>query len=392
MVSGTERTMKSVEPNVSLDHRTRSLEDVRSITLEKFVEEIGPVLLHENGDLCASAQSCLNLRPLVLKVGCESCTIDQGSVRNGDDPSGAVLEAETGALSDLFNGVQSTYGLVFGGGGRVTQGRLQEVLAWDHVLQAMLEGRPLYEPGTLRFCSRDGSPLDLHRTFSPDDDDRDIATFIEQTGFCHLRGWVDPGILDLVANEVLEAGRLSNPGDPNRWWATLEDGTERCVRVMYLLDSSPHMAELVNGEPYKRLGDLFDDGHRIQLDRPQACEALIKPVGTASGLSEFPWHRDCSMGGHAYHCAGYAIGLPLSATGGSDGFLRVVAGSNRASVPSPGLIEGFDSDLPVIAIETEPGDLTIHVGCTLHGTKPPRVRERSVTYTTYSLPATEAGR
>lgn len=383
---------RSTLSGFSLDYRSRSLVDVEPVSLEHFAAKIAPVLSGDNGDLAASAQARLSLPPLVLKAGGQSCTLDRGSVHQGDDPGGAVLEAETGALSDLFNGVQSTYGLVFRGGGRVTRGRLEEVLAWDHVIQAMLEGRRLYEPGTLRLCSRDGSPLDLHRTFSPDDDDRDIATFIEQTGFCHLRGWVDPVVLDAIAEEVLEAGRLSNPGDPNRWWATLEDGTERCVRVMYLLEASPQMAELVNGDSYKRLGDLFDDGHRIQTDGPQASEALIKPVGTTSGLSEFPWHRDCSMGGHAYHCAAYAIGLPLSATGGSDGFLRVVAGSNRASVPSPGLIEGFDCDLPIIAIETEPGDLTIHVGCTLHGTKPPRFKERIVTYTTYSLPAAEAGR
>lgn len=110
-------------------------------------------------------------------------------------------------------------------------------------------------------------------------------------------------------------------------------------------------------------------------------------MGTVSGLSEFPWHRDCSLGGHTYHCAGYAIGLPLAATGGDYGYLRVIAGSHRVSVPSPGLVKGFESDLPMLALDTQPGDLTIHVGCTLHSTKPPRTKERVVTYTTYSLPA-----
>ena len=369
--------MKSARPSVSLDHRTRSLDAVGAIPLEKFVEEIGPVLLHENGDLCAAAQSRLNLRPLVLKVGSESCTIDQGSVRNGDDPAGAVLEAGTVALSDLFNGVQSTYGLVFGGGGRVTKGWLKEVLAWDHVLQAMLEGRPLYEPGTLRFCSRDGSPLDLHRTFSPDDDDRDIATFIEQTGFCHLRGWVDPMVLGSVADEVLEASRLSKPGDPNRWWATLEDGTERCVRVMYLLDSSPHMAELVNGEPYTRSGNpvrrwtLHQNGLAPSLGgADQARRDSVRSLGFSlaprlfHGRPRISLRRLCDRS--ALECDWRWRRVPSDRG-------RVQPGIRSC----PGLIEGFDSDLPVIAIETEPGDLTIHVGCTLHGTKPPRHREKS---------------
>jgi len=61
------------------------------------------------------------------------------------------------------------------------------------------------------------------------------------------------------------------------------------------------------------------------------------------------------------------------------------------STPPPGAVEGFDPALPVLAVETKPGDLTIHLGCTLHGTRPPRSAERIVTYTTFSLPSREPG-
>jgi hypothetical protein len=80
-----------------------------------------------------------------------------------------------------------------------------------------------------------------------------------------------------------------------------------------------------------------------------------------------------------------AIDLPLSATGGGDGYLRVVAGSHRVSVPAPGLIKGFNSGFPELALKTQLGDLTIHVGCTFHGTKPPKDRERVGIYTSHSL-------
>lgn len=50
------------------------------------------------------------------------------------------------------------------------------------------------------------------------------------------------------------------------------------------------------------------------------------------------------------------------------------------------LRDGFDTDLPLISLHTEPGDLTVHVGCILHGTRPPRTRDRTVVYTTSSLP------
>ena len=372
-------------PAASLDVRSRSREDVKPVSLERFVDEIAPMISPENGGLAAAAQATLDLPPLILQVGSYSCTIDKGSVRSGADPNGLVLEAQPQPMSDLLNGVRSLHGLVLGGDTRNSNGQIESFLAWDHPLQALIDGRPLYEAGTLTFSNREGDPLDLDRAFTPADDNHDISEFLLQAGFCRLSGWVDPGVLPAIHADVLEAAQQSNPGDPYRWWATLEDGTERCVRVMYLTEVSPTMAELVHGEAYERLGTLFGDGHCIRLERPQASEALIKPLRVKSGLTDFPWHRDCSLGGHAYGCAGYAIGLPLSATGGGDGYLRVVAGSHRVSVPAPGLIKDFDSGLPELTLATQPGDLTVHVSCTFHGTKAPKDRERVSTYTSYSL-------
>ena len=54
-----------------------------------------------------------------------------------------------------------------------------------------------------------------------------------------------------------------------------------------------------------------EDGHRRTPDVPSSSEAIIKPLNVVEGLAEFPWHRDCSFGGHPYGCASYAVGLPL---------------------------------------------------------------------------------
>ena len=43
-------------------------------------------------------------------------------------------------------------------------------------------------------------------------------------------------------------------------------------------------------------------------------------------------------------------------------------------------------DLPVMWLETEPGDVTVHLSCTLHCATPPRVAERRVTYSALRLP------
>jgi hypothetical protein len=367
----------------TLDRRTKRRRDVRPAR----VSEIAALAGH--GELAARAQELLCLPPLTLEVDGERCTVDRGTVRAGAVPTAIHAVLGPAALGDLLAGLQTTTGLLVRGDVQLSAGAGPDLAAWDHVLRALVDGVPLHEPGTRSFTACDGSPLDLHRTFGPGDDDAEIADFVAEAGYAHLRGWVDPRALPAIEREVDAAARASTPDAPFRWWSQMHDGSQRCTRVMYVLDASPTMRALVEGAVYERLGRLFGDGHRRFPDRPQSSEALIKPVGVARGLADLPWHRDCSQGGHDFGCAGYAIGLPLSATGGDAGYLRVVAGSHRASMPPPGTVTSYDAALPTLEIATEPGDLTIHVSCTLHGTVPPASRDRTVVYTTFSLPTDE---
>lgn len=45
--------------------------------------------------------------------------------------------------------------------------------------------------------------------------------------------------------------------------------------------------------------------------------------------------------------------------------------------------------LPVVAVPTEPGDITVHLSCMLHESTPPLVEERRVMYTMFSCPPRE---
>ena len=351
----------------TLDRRTKDIADVHAVMIDDLIA------LNGNAVIAARAQHLLDLPPLTIEVNGTACTIDEGTVRRGTAPDAVRVAVDAHAMGDLVAGLRTTSGLLFLGGAELPDGGHQAFAAWDHVLRALWDGVPVYEPGTLTFASPD-----LAQVFTPDDQDADIAAFIADAGFAHLRGWIDPALLPQIHQEVMAAAEVAKPGDPYRWWARLEGGTERCVRVMHVLDVSPTMAALVAGPTYERLGRLFDDGHRRFPENPQSSEALIKPLGVVSGIAEFPWHRDCSLGGHDFRCAGYAIGLPLSATNEEAGQLRVAAGSHRASTPGP-------ADLPVVEINTQPGDLTIHVGCTLHGTRPPSTAERAVVYTSFGL-------
>jgi hypothetical protein len=110
----------------------------------------------------------------------------------------------------------------------------------------------------------------------------------------------------------------------------------------------------------------------------RCIEALIKPVGVVSGPSDVTFHRDCHFGRHAYGCSSTTVGVAVTPTSEENGQLRVVAGSHRVAIPIE--IAKTDPYLPVVGIPTEPGDLTIHLSCTLHESTPPRIAERKVMY------------
>jgi hypothetical protein len=124
------------------------------------------------------------------------------------------------------------------------------------------------------------------------------------------------------------------------------------------------------------------------LDPPKVAgnviEALIKPLGVVQGISDIPWHRDCSLGRHSYKCCSITVGVSVSDGGADQGQLRVLAGSHRANVPAVGVRP--DMDLPIVPLPTQAGDLTVHLSCTLHEATPPIEGERKVMYTGFGLP------
>ena len=115
-----------------------------------------------------------------------------------------------------------------------------------------------------------------------------------------------------------------------------------------------------------------------------ALEALVKPIGVVEGISDVPWHKDCSLGRHSYECCSLTVGISVTGADETSGQLRVVAGSHRALV-WPAFLRR-DNPLPVVDLPTGTGDVTVHLSCTLHMAQPPVERERRVMYTGFRLP------
>src|SRR5581483_4422469 len=73
-----------------------------------------------------------------------------------------------------------------------------------------------------------------------------------------------------------------------------------------------------------------------------------------------------------------------------NGQVLLMPGSHRYNKHAPG--RGEEGDLPVLALTTEPGDLTLHFGDTMHCTPPPLSPHagRRVLYYKFAEPKTFA--
>ena len=99
-------------------------------------------------------------------------------------------------------------------------------------------------------------------------------------------------------------------------------------------------------------------------------EALFKPIGVTRGISDVPWHKDCSLGRHSYECCALTVGVSVTGADPRPGQLRVIPGSHRALM-WPSLVDASTLGLPDVALATGTGDVTLHLSCTLHMAQPP---------------------
>jgi hypothetical protein len=365
---------------MTFDLRTRTAADVRPVDPVTFHLEEVPAHLAERGDLAGRAHRASGLDSIAVVVDGVAHTwrLDgSGALEVVPGDAGARARVEfTGAwFSDIVNDVRSTVALMISGEAEVVRGSIVHLTRWEPVLRALVDGRPAYEPGVVDFVDGDGGPLDLGRSFTLDDEAADMAHFLDQAGFLHVRSvFTDAEMQDLSAEIDRWRDRMT-PDDDRAWYAAVGDDRV-CVRVTNLPTDAvdfPHGERLapiaaVTGEP-RRYG---------------GTDLLIKPVGVEEGISDLPWHKDCALGLHSYRCAGLTCGVSVTPSGPDNGQLGVVAGSHRVNIAPMDLDDRVD--LPRVYLSTEPGDVTVHLSCVLHCATPPQHSERRVTYSSFRLP------
>jgi hypothetical protein len=285
--------------------------------------------------------------------------------------------------------LRSCFALFYGDKLTFRKGIFGHLARWEPVLRVAISGQTIYDltdpPPVL---DRTGRALDLGRKFTLGDSDDEMADFLGRAGFIHLRGVMDAGEVAALHTDVAQATAAARPDDKRSWW-TMVDGREVCHRVNYLNDRSTVIAGLGADDRFRRIGALGGPDLRDAPDRLDGNGVVIKVPGATKGLVDLPWHRDCGMGGHPVKCPMLNIGIQLDAATAATGQLLMIAGSHRGTSGLPG---PHDTDgLPVVAISTEPGDVTVHFGHTLHAAPPPTdpgAAGRRALYLSYVPPLT----
>jgi hypothetical protein len=357
-----------------------------------FTDEL-PHLAREREALVAAGARELAPRALTVEIG------DRRWALRFEDPHVTVTEAamttpavvrlDAEDLADLVHDLRTPMGLFTGGDLDMPAGRLDDVLDWWVVLRGLLDARPVHTAGSVRFADRDGSPLDLTRAFRTDDDPADMGHFLAEAGFLHIEGVFTEEEMAAVCAEMDAAAAGYERGDGRSWWARTGDGIDRLVRMQYFHQRSPTTRALLADDRLLGLGRLTSDGHVHGKPGSNAnlVEALVKPIDVVEGISDVPWHKDCSLGSHSYRCCSLTAGISVTGADERSGQLRVVAGSHRALIQPAFVRRGLD--LPQLDLPTRTGDLTVHLSCTLHMSQPPVDRERRVLYTDFRLPSDE---
>ena len=385
---------------MSVDTRTRIDHERTPLDPRTFLDEELPARFADAADRLAEFAARLDPAPLTIELTDESTsspawtlTNEHGRVhvRHGvGDGAGGIIQLDAQQVDDLATDQATPMTWLTSNSLQLSGGaRLEAVLDWWLLVRAALDGTTPYLPGSVDLTDADGAPVDLARIFDPDDSVEDMSDFLHRTGYLHIGGLFTETEMAAVSADMDRAAPRYSPGDRRSWWAELGDGTNALVRMQGFDEESPAVAELVADDRLQRLSDLTGDGHRWGHRVDNRIEALFKPLGVRRGISDVPWHKDCSLGRHSYECCSMNVGISVTGADATSGQLKVVAGSHRAHVwPAPVVQPGCD--LPVIDLPTATGDITIHLSCTLHMAQPPVERPRRVMYTSFALPPENA--
>jgi ectoine hydroxylase-related dioxygenase (phytanoyl-CoA dioxygenase family) len=347
----------------------------------------------ETGAGRAAARDVVGAAPVAFRrleggAYCFQATADGLTIEPGD---GAPTVATLGhrAWEDFVHELATGAGLFYGGRLRFERGDLRGLERWEPAFRALAAGRPILDPTRIALRDLDGSPLEPARSYHLNEPPDHLRHVLAETGFLHLRNVF---AADEVARlrEIVDArAAAARPGDGRSWWAKRADGSQVLCRLIYLGLVSRDIAVLGDDRRLRTLAALAPEPTTPLLDRGDGHSVVLKPAGVVEGLADLPWHRDCGLGGHPVLCPALNMGIQLDAASAEAGRLYFLPGSHRGSC------HRADMDrwqAAAVAVDTVPGDLTVHGGDVLHAAPSPTGRGpgRRALYVTFAPPRAKA--
>jgi len=357
-----------------------------------FHRELLPELVARNGALVAD--DLVDAAPVAFRVDdgtsfTWSAGDDGVSVMEGDGDAATLVELSDRTFSEHLHELLTASGATRTGRARVTRGALTGWQRWEPAIQSLLSGRPILTEAVRRtLVDRRGEPLDLGRSFEVDDDAVEMAHFLNIAGYVHIKGVFDHPEVEAFGEEVEHVRSVTTPGDPWSWWSVNAGGEEVVTRINYLGRHSAVLQQLSFDDRLARFARMAGPTLRVCDDRLDGPMVFIKNSNIVKGNGDLGWHVDDGIGGHPVMCPLIQAGIQLDHANAANGQLLLIAGSHRYA--KHWYAWGDEGDLPVVALDTEPGDLTLHYGDVMHTTPPPTAAGagRRALYYKFALPGT----
>lgn len=322
--------------------------------------------------------------PIGFDLGDRSFTYrldgDEVVVEDGLERATSVIALSPADWNHVLGQTRSFINLFLAGDLRFVEGDFGSIVDWEPLLKQHHCGIPVYDPHRV-----DLSDLDVTRTFTVEDSDDDIRDFLTRAGFAHLKGVFSREKMADLDAEVDRLAGMATPDDELSWWVDDDSGHRRLCRLVYAGGRSELIAGFETDATVRRLGTLVRPDLQVASDRMEGTSVLLKVPGRTSGLSNIPWHQDCGMGGHSVYCPSVAVGIQITGSDAARGNLLVVPGSHGQTLH-------YDwkdryPDAPVVAVDTEPGDVTLHIADVMHASPEPSAQGwRRTMYVTFFPP------
>jgi len=336
--------------------------------------------------------------PIALQTpdgGAYSYVHDNGRVRivpGVSDDAELAIELLDDSWDNYYYEMRTRFGLLFSRKIRFVRGDFMKWDAWEPALRCLYSGTPIFDPRKI-LLDLDGSPLDISKSFNRDDDPRLMSHFLNTAGYLHVRNVYSKSEIARLSDEIDRLRAQAVEGDPFSRWAEDSNG-RKAVYDLHYMGVQSKLARNLESDPRLTVLTGLSGNHLVpSFDRDNGTHAILRELtggGSVDSQYVLEWHRDCGLGGCPITCPRYNVGVQLDAATPESSQLYFLAGTSGTVCHDRTGVMANEAEwdtLPIVALETAEGDVTVHSSCALHAAPKVNGRKRRRTvYVRFSSP------